>query len=173
MEQRINISYSLFVRRAVTCIIMNLICVITTLFSLFLVPTLIPWTSWEHAHENMGKAVVLTVPDEVSNTRLTWWTVFAMSVAYVLLSFAVGEETRDSAKWIHKTWLRRNEFFDWMRSLRYVILTEPSNSPSLTPHFLSGFLDLLFLVIPQDHDNRLVLHVLSRTWSTLGRAGTT
>lgn len=126
MEERTTVSYSLFVRRATTCIIMTLISVITTLFSLFLVPTLLPWTSWEHTHQGMARAVILTVPDEINNTRLTWWTIFAMSVAYVLLSFALGEETRDSAKWIHKMWLRRNELFKWTRSLKYVVFKLPS-----------------------------------------------
>ncbi|KAJ2916350.1 hypothetical protein MD484_g4055, partial [Candolleomyces efflorescens] len=129
MEGRTDISYSLFVRRATSCIIMTLISVITTLFSLFLVPTLLPWTSWEHTHQAMSKAVVLTVPDEINNTRLTWWTIFAMSVAYILLSFALGEEPRDSAKWIHKTWLRRNELFKWTGSLKLRRPALPRHTP--------------------------------------------
>ncbi|KAF6745598.1 pheromone receptor [Ephemerocybe angulata] len=148
-----TISASLFIRRVATSIVMACITVITALFSLFSVPTLIPWKSWAYAHADMGRAVVLA-PGDISNTRLRWWSLLAMSVAYVVLSFTCGEEAKDSYKWLEKQYLNRHRFGDWARQLlvrrqrlpRHVPRAQPSSPTGSLPHMVqlkSGWDDMV------------------------------
>ena len=55
--------------------------------------------------------------EEIGSTRMRWWSILAISVAYILLSYGLGEEARDMYKWIGATFSKRDRFVGWIKSL--------------------------------------------------------
>ncbi|KAF5378592.1 hypothetical protein D9615_007161 [Tricholomella constricta] len=87
IESRSPLTASIFVRRVAVSII--------TTFSGFR-----PWTSWASVHANITAVDVVQSRDDIKSIQLVWWGVPAVSIVYILLSFTVGEETRDAFRWI-------------------------------------------------------------------------
>ncbi|TEB23054.1 STE3-domain-containing protein [Coprinellus micaceus] len=153
LEPRTTMSSSHFTRRVITSTVMTCVSVITSLFGVFTVPALVPWKSWEWAHARMGEAVVLA-KEEIGSTRMRWWSILAMSVAYILLSYGLGEEARDMYKWIGTTFAKRDRFFGWIKGLfaqrprlpRHVSRGAAPNSKQSLPHMVelkSGWDDMV------------------------------
>jgi pheromone a factor receptor len=92
-------SSGILFRRLATAMIVTGVLVVTTLFSLFSIPSLKPWTNWQEVHAHLGEVTVITLPQETAAIRVGWWTLFVASIIYILLLLVIGEETRDSYRW--------------------------------------------------------------------------
>ncbi|KAF9522498.1 hypothetical protein CPB83DRAFT_864350 [Crepidotus variabilis] len=70
------------------------------IFSLFLNPRFVPWVSWEATHANLSQVEIVTSTIGIRASLFEWWSVFAVSVIFVILAYLLGEETRDVGQWI-------------------------------------------------------------------------
>ena len=104
LASRCEMATSFFFRRIVTVVALTAVLTVVNLFALFSPPTIVPWVSWDSVHEHSGQIKIITQGDEVANAELMWWSIPVTSLAYIFLSFVVGEETRDAWKWIAKTY---------------------------------------------------------------------
>lgn len=111
LQSRSSMTSSLFYRRLATCMIMTGALSILNFSALFSIPKYKPWISWASVHATLAQVNI--VKDEINpdptmphgdfkNIQITWWGIFVISVVYILLSFAIGEEARDAYKWIVK-----------------------------------------------------------------------
>ena len=89
-----------FFRRLATAMIITGIAVVTTLFGLFSIPTLKPWANWEAVHSKLAEVSIVVAPQEVAAIRVSWWTLFVLSLIFIFLLLVIGEETRDSYRWL-------------------------------------------------------------------------
>lgn len=101
---------SIFYRQVAICLIMTGFFAILNFAALFSIPNM-PWVSFAAVHANMTKVSIVKEdfnpdPDmpnvDFKNIEATWWGIFAISIIFVILSFAIGEEARDAYKWIVK-----------------------------------------------------------------------
>ncbi|KAF9468429.1 pheromone A receptor-domain-containing protein [Collybia nuda] len=102
LESRSNLTSSLFVRRIATSFFTTGALFIVTLFSVFTISGFKPWTSWVSVHSQITVISIVQIRPDVRSIQLVWWGVPVVSLVYIILSFTIGEELRDSAKWIHK-----------------------------------------------------------------------
>lgn len=103
---------SIFFRRLATTMIVTGITAVTIIFSLFTIPALQPWTSWEAVHADLGRINIVAVDRDINNIHINWWTLFSISALYILLSLLIGEETRDSYRWLATQFSRRNQIWE-------------------------------------------------------------
>jgi hypothetical protein len=82
---------------------------LVNIFCSFSGPALHPW-SWATVHASMGEVNIVSSQDELGSIQLAWWGGFGVTGFYLLLSFCLGEETRDIYKWIRKETTREQRF---------------------------------------------------------------
>ncbi|KAH6890839.1 pheromone receptor [Coprinopsis sp. MPI-PUGE-AT-0042] len=99
LSSRTTMGSGVLFRRLTTAMIVTGVLVVTTLFSLFSIPSLKAWTNWQEVHQRLGDVTIITLPQEIAAIRVGWWTLFVISIVYVLLLLVIGEETRDSYRW--------------------------------------------------------------------------
>ncbi|KDR78091.1 hypothetical protein GALMADRAFT_245094 [Galerina marginata CBS 339.88] len=58
----------------------------------------------------MAKVEVVQSQTDIKNVQFAWWTSFTVSVMYILLCFIIGEEARDSYRWIVGQVTKKREF---------------------------------------------------------------
>jgi len=109
LESRCSISSSLFFRRLATCMSLSGSFTLISLSSLFSIHNFQSWTSWDSVHASMGTVEVVQVEDDVKVVQFAWWSMFAISVLYILFSFIIGEEGRDLYRWIHEQLTRERQ----------------------------------------------------------------
>ena len=102
LESRCSMTSSLFYRRLATSMSLAGSLTLISLSSLFSVHTSQSWTSWDSVHASMPTVEVVQLQVDVSVVQFAWWSIFAISVLYILLSFIIGEEARESYRWIHE-----------------------------------------------------------------------
>nr|QQL12038.1 mating-type protein STE3.s1 [Hypsizygus marmoreus] len=100
LESRSPLNTSLFVRRIAVSLLTTCTIFIVSLFSVFSISGFRPWTSWASVHAEFAVIDVVQSRDDIKSIQLAWWGIPAVSIVYILLSFLVGEEARDAAKWI-------------------------------------------------------------------------
>ncbi|KAF9555099.1 hypothetical protein CPC08DRAFT_145587 [Agrocybe pediades] len=93
---------SIVTRRLVTCMVIAIASVLIRLASLFTISSFQSWTSLREVHRLMFKIEVVKAPADVTNFRLNWWSLLVISVLYLILAFAIGEEARDIYRWVWK-----------------------------------------------------------------------
>lgn len=109
LESRCSMTSSFFYRRLATCIILAGSLTLISLSSLFSIHSFQSWVSWDSVHASMGTVEIVQVEDDVNNVRFAWWSTFAISVVYIVLSFIIGEEARDSYRWVHEQLTRKRQ----------------------------------------------------------------
>ncbi|KAF8060136.1 pheromone A receptor-domain-containing protein [Lyophyllum atratum] len=100
LESRSPLTSSLFVRRVTVSITTTCLLFVVSLFSVFSVSGFRPWVSWSSVHASMTVVDVVQSRDDIKSIQLTWWGIPAVSIVYIILSFTIGQEARDSFKWI-------------------------------------------------------------------------
>ncbi|KAJ7588554.1 pheromone A receptor-domain-containing protein [Mycena floridula] len=100
LSSRSSMTSSMFYRRVTFIIGVTLVIAVVNLFALFSPPRLVPWKSWHSVHEHSTEIKIITTQDEALGLKLTWWGIPVISFVYIFLSIALGEEARDSARWI-------------------------------------------------------------------------
>jgi hypothetical protein len=50
----------------------------------------------------MGTVEIVQAEGDVNDVQFAWWSSFAISVIYIVLSFTIGEEARDSYRWVRE-----------------------------------------------------------------------
>lgn len=83
--------------------------ILISLSSLFSVHSFQSWVSWDSVHASMGTVEILQAEDDINDVQFAWWSTFAISVIYIVLSFVIGEEARDSYRWVHEQLTRKRE----------------------------------------------------------------
>lgn len=121
IESRTDITSSIFFRQLSTSFIMAVVLIIVVIFSVFSTPALVPWSSWDAVHSLLWKVNILTDAEHLNHKRVEWWIFFAVSVLYIFLSFSMGEETRDGARWVALQ-LRKKRQLPKMRKLHLPLL---------------------------------------------------
>jgi pheromone a factor receptor len=121
-----------------------------------------PW-SWATVHASMSEVNIVSSQDQLGPIQLAWWGGFVVTVLYLLLSFCLGEETRDIFKWIREKTTRKERFvlpmqcvffscrFSKFRSTQYSFLSSSKNirkRPS-TFQLKSGWDDMLDGKVPK------------------------
>ena len=109
LESRCTMTSSLFYRRLSTCMILAVSITLISLSSLFSIHSFQSWVSWNSAHASMGTVEIVQTEDDVHNIQFAWWSTFSISVLYILLSFIIGEEARDSYRWVRKQLTRERQ----------------------------------------------------------------
>ncbi|KIM42054.1 hypothetical protein M413DRAFT_445226 [Hebeloma cylindrosporum] len=109
LESRCSMTSSLFYRRLTTCMILAGSLTLISLSSLFSVHNFQPWISWDFVHASMATVEIVQFEDDVRNVQFAWWSTFAVSVIYIVLSFAIGEEARDSYRRLHDQFTRKRQ----------------------------------------------------------------
>ncbi|KAF4623146.1 hypothetical protein D9613_002290 [Agrocybe pediades] len=97
-----SMNSSIVTRRLVTCMVIAIASVLIRLASLFTISSFQSWTSLREVHRLMFKIEVVKVPADVTNFRFNWWSLLVISVLYLILAFAIGEEARDIYRWVWK-----------------------------------------------------------------------
>lgn len=109
LESRSTMNASSFYR----CLFISMTTTITTglvsLLKSFSGPSLHPW-SWTAAHASMSEVDIVSSRDQFASIQLSWWGGFVVTVLYLLLSYSLGEETRDIFKWIRQKTTRKDQF---------------------------------------------------------------
>lgn len=100
IESRHDTTYSIFNRRLTICMVTTVVLTVTRIFILFLNPTFVPWVSWNSAHAEFTQIKIATSKNDVGPIKCDWWGIFAVSVVFILLSYILGEETRDIGVWV-------------------------------------------------------------------------
>jgi hypothetical protein len=72
-------------------------------------PSLHPW-SWTTVHASISEVNIVLSQDQLGSIQLAWWGGFVVTVLYLLLSYCLGEETRDIFKWIKQNTTREEPF---------------------------------------------------------------
>lgn len=98
VEARSPLSSSLFFRRITISLVTTGVLFIVNLFSVFSTSVFRPWTSWSSVHAAIKVISIVDSRDDVKSIQLAWWGVPVVSIIYILLSLAMGEETRDLFK---------------------------------------------------------------------------
>lgn len=106
IESRSPFTGSLFIRRIATSFIMTGSLFLVGLFSVLSLSTFESWTSWSDVHAEFSVINIVTSPADVKTIQVAWWGIPTLSIIYILLSFTIGEEVRDAAKWIYEVMSR-------------------------------------------------------------------
>lgn len=102
---------SLFIRRLVTCLIVTGAFAIINFGLLFSIPNYSSWISWALTHKDISIIQIIQPPavidpdvpqSKLVTAQIGWWGFFIVSLGYIILSFTIGEESRDAIKWIRK-----------------------------------------------------------------------
>ena len=109
LESRSTMNSSSFYRCLVISMATTIAAGLVFLLSSFSGPSLHPW-SWATVHASMSEVNIVSSQDQLGSIRLAWWGVFAVTVLYLLLSYCLGEETRDIFKWIRQKTTRKDRF---------------------------------------------------------------
>jgi len=100
IESRSPITSSLFIRRIATSFIITVSLCVVCLFSVLSISNFETWTSWSAVHAQFSVVNVVESPDDIESIQLAWWGVPAISIVYILLSLMIGEEVRDTLKYV-------------------------------------------------------------------------
>ncbi|CAA7263992.1 unnamed protein product [Cyclocybe aegerita] len=160
VESRSTMTPSIFVRRLATTMIMSGALALIGVFSFFSVPVFQPWVSWASVHASMGKIDVLKSSSDIKVVEMAWWSIFGLSVLYIILVLGLGEETRDLFKWVKEQATRKRELPKFTLPTYNVKTTQSpmvSYSPSLmkpqlrplTVELKSGWDDMLNVKAPK------------------------
>ncbi|TFK26923.1 STE3-domain-containing protein [Coprinopsis marcescibilis] len=122
LSERSAMTTSHFFRRLTTGMAIAGVSVVAIIFSLFSIPTLQPWNSWDDVHAHVSRINVVVSRQELGNISFDWWRVAVLSIIYIIFSFAAGEETRDSYKWMKAQYARRDQI---LQSIRCVSISFP------------------------------------------------
>lgn len=71
-----------------------------SIFSIFSISSYQDWISWAAVHAAFKEVDIIQARVEVGSIQLIWWSTPVPSLLYILLSFTIGEEIRDTAKWV-------------------------------------------------------------------------
>ncbi|KAJ3502538.1 hypothetical protein NLJ89_g8842 [Agrocybe chaxingu] len=154
LESRSTMTPSIFVRRLAITMIMSGALALIGVFSFFSVPVFQPWVSWASVHASMGKIDVVKSSSDIKVVEMAWWSIFGLSVLYIILVLGLGEETRDLFKWVKDQATRKRELPEFTLPTynaktpqspmvsRSPSLTKPQLRP-LTVELKSGWDDML------------------------------
>ena len=130
LESRSTMNASSFYRYLSISMITTITSGLASLLS-FTGPSLHPW-SWDTVHASMSEVNIVSSREQVGFIQLAWWGGFVVTVLYLLLSYCLGEETRDIFKWIKQKTSREESF---VLPMQCVLSCHFSK---LTQFFLSG-----------------------------------
>lgn len=109
VSSRSSYTSSIFIRTLIISLITSAVLGLTSLFALFSPPRLSNWTSWRNVHENFYDIDIISTKNELTGIQFAWWGFKAVSIVYLALSLAIGQEIRDGAKWIRSTIIKWNK----------------------------------------------------------------
>lgn len=97
LDTRTSMTSSHFVRQ----LCMNIITIVSLgifiLFSFFSY-SLVPWISWASVHAHFYDINVVTSRADSRTVELFWWGITIISIIYILVAAALGQEIRDFVK---------------------------------------------------------------------------
>ena len=82
---------------------------LVSLLRSFTGPALHPWL-WASVRASMSEINIVSSREQLGFIQLAWWGGFVVTVLYLLLSYCLGEETRDIFKWIRQKTTREERF---------------------------------------------------------------
>ncbi|KAJ8507742.1 hypothetical protein ONZ45_g9917 [Pleurotus djamor] len=170
---------SIFIRTLIISLITSAVLALSTLFALFSPPRLSDWTSWEAVHAHFYDVDIIVTKNELTSIQFAWWGFKAVSIVYLVLSLAMGEEIRDGFKCIrklvikHSTRRKRKSVPPVLvlhtQQTKMVTTCESSSGLSSQPVTLelkSGWDDMLNAKLPKHHSkNRSKLTLSPRSRS--------
>ena len=109
LESRSTMNASSFYRCLVISMTTTVAAGLLFVLNSFFGPSLHPW-SWTTVHASMSEVNIISSQGQLESIQLAWWGGFVVTVLYLLLSFCLGEETRDIFKWIRKKTTRKEPF---------------------------------------------------------------
>uniref|UniRef100_A0A8H7XK66 Pheromone receptor n=1 Tax=Psilocybe cubensis TaxID=181762 RepID=A0A8H7XK66_PSICU len=110
LETRSTMTASQFNRQLIICMTMAGSLVLLNLSTLFSIHSFEPWTSWSSVHAFMTKIEIIKNSSDVKTVQFLWWSMFAISVLYIILLFAIAEDGRDLYRWIREQATRKRKF---------------------------------------------------------------
>ncbi|KAF9494757.1 STE3-domain-containing protein [Pleurotus eryngii] len=109
VSSRSTYTSSVFIRTLIISLITSAVLGLTSLFALFSPPRLSNWTSWRNVHENSYDIDTISTKNELTSIQFAWWGLKAVSIVYLVLSLAIGQEIRDGAKLMRSTIVKWNK----------------------------------------------------------------
>ncbi|KAH9476716.1 Pheromone B beta 1 receptor [Psilocybe cubensis] len=110
LETRSTMTASQFNRQLIICMTMAGSLVLLNLSTLFSIHSFEPWTSWSSVHAFMTKIEIIKNSSDVKTVQFLWWSMFAISVLYIILLFAIAEDGRDLYRWVREQATRKRKF---------------------------------------------------------------
>ena len=108
LESRSTMNASSFYRCLIISMTTTFAAGLVSILGSFSGASLHPW-SWATIHASMSEVNIVSSQDQLESIQLAWWGGFVLTALYLLLSYCLGEETRDIFKWIRK--MTRKECF--------------------------------------------------------------
>ncbi|PPQ94223.1 hypothetical protein CVT25_006649 [Psilocybe cyanescens] len=140
LETRSTLTASQFNRQLSTCMIMAGALALISLATLFSVHSFESWTSWSSVHALITKIEIVKSASDIKNVQFAWWSMFGVSVLYIILSYVIGEEGREVYRWIGEQVKRKRELPRVVLPLHFKQKQSPpemiSRSSSLTKSHL-------------------------------------
>lgn len=95
LESRSQINSSTWFRTLSISMVVTVINLLVILFSMLSLPMSDSWISWQHVHHHLSEVFIVTEKEQIAGIETNWWGLRVITVCYIFLVLALGEEGRD------------------------------------------------------------------------------
>jgi hypothetical protein len=88
----------LWLRTLVISVTTTSVTLVLLVFSMFSFPMSEPWLSWAHVHQHLSEVNIMAQPSAAIETL--WWGLRSITICYIFVALACGEETRDIVRYL-------------------------------------------------------------------------
>ncbi|KAF9447643.1 STE3-domain-containing protein [Macrolepiota fuliginosa MF-IS2] len=110
LESRASMTTSVWTRTLAISMTVSGVTLLVLIFSMFSLPMSDSWLSWQHVHEHLTKVSIVGDNNRILGIMTFWWGLRVITFCYIALAFALGEETRDMAKYLASVKIKKPSF---------------------------------------------------------------
>ncbi|PFH48836.1 hypothetical protein AMATHDRAFT_5419 [Amanita thiersii Skay4041] len=137
IETRSSMISRQFFRKLTAMLILSVVLFVINMFYMFTTLSSASNLSWSAIHANLRTIEILTTQEQQLGVKLMWWGIFALSIIYILVACALGQESREAIQYIRSHWSKQPKLVipiikTPLESLRLHRLASRSPSPHVT-----------------------------------------